>query len=102
MGVAASAALTQETAAMNDFYVGRWHSENGCYVAIIRRGRTRLHVCVQDYPVTLKTLPLNAERHVTRLDYPLRRAVRRFLEFAKHGNATKAALAHLRAALPAR
>ena len=82
-----------------EFYVARWHSDEGCHVVIARRGRTRLHVCLQDYPVTVKALPLSAARYVQPLDYPLRKAARRFLAFAKRGNATKAALQHLKAAL---
>jgi hypothetical protein len=79
-----------------EYYVARWHSDEGCHVVIARRGRTRLYVCLQAYPVTVKALPLTAARYVKVLDYPLRTAARRFLQFAKHGNATKAALQHSR------
>lgn len=81
------------------FYVGRWHSPEGCRIALVKRGRKLVHLCVQDYPVTVASLPLAEERQITPLDYPVQRAARKMLAFAKHGNATQAALAQLKAAL---
>lgn len=73
------------------FYVGRWHGPEGNRVALIKRGRELLHVCVQDYPVTVIKMPISERRSITVLDYPVKRAARKFREFAKHDNATAAA-----------
>lgn len=84
---------------MSDYYVARFH-DGTCYrIAVARRGRTNLHLCIQDHPVTVVTVPLTEERGVTKLDYPVARAARKMLAFGKHGNATKAAINHLKGAL---
>jgi len=80
-------------------YVGRWHGPEGCRIALIKRGRQLLHVCVLEHPVTVIKVPLREERHVTALNYPLGKAARKFRHFARSGNATQAALALIKEAL---
>ena len=83
---------------MNAFTVERWHSDEGCVVALVTRGRKHLHMVVQGYPVRVATRPLTDERYLTPLNYPVARAVRRMREFAKHGNVTQRAMAMLKEA----
>lgn len=81
------------------FYVGRWHSPEGARTVVARRGRTLVHLCFQDFPVAVASLPIETERHVTPIAYPLARAAKKMLQFGKSGNSTKAAQQLLRAAL---
>lgn len=81
------------------FTVERWHSDEGCMVALVARGTKNLHMVVQGYPVHVETRPLTEERYLTPLEYPVAKAARRMREFAKHGNATKGARAMLKEAL---
>jgi hypothetical protein len=78
------------------FTVERWHSEEGCRIALVKRGTKNLHMVVQDFPVRVETRPLTEECYLTPLDYPVQRAARRIRNFGKHGNATKTAMAILR------
>jgi len=80
-------------------YVARWHGPEGNFTVLVKRGRTQLHLCVQDYPVRVVHLPLNEAHHVTALNYNTRRAARKFRAFCKHGNATQAALRLIEEAL---
>jgi hypothetical protein len=81
------------------FTVERWHSDEGCKIALVKRGTKNLHMCVQDFPVHVETRPLAEERYLTPLDYSSAKAARRMREFAKHGNHTASAMAMLKEAL---
>jgi hypothetical protein len=83
-----------------DITVERWHSDEGCRVALVKRGTKNLHLVVQDFPVHVETRPLSEARYLKPLDYPVAKAARRMRAFCKHGNATAGALAILKAVLP--
>lgn len=74
-----------------EFFVARWHSPEGCFMAVVKRGRALLHLVTQGYPVRLDSLPIKDERSLTPVDYPIKRAARKMLEFGKHDNITSGA-----------
>lgn len=87
---------------MSDFYIGRWHSPEGNVIVIVKRGTSNIHCVLQDLPVVrMVTLPKEAERNITRMDYPLKRAVRQYLAFGRKYDITKGAKTLLQEALEA-
>lgn len=71
---------------MQPIEVVRWHRDEGNVVALLRRGRTRLHLLTFGYPLRLRSVPLADARYCTPLDIDAGKAVRRFRRYAK-GNA---------------
>lgn len=61
-------------------------------------GRKNVQMVVQDHPCTLVTRPLAEAKYMDVVEYPVDRAARKMREFCKNGNATKSALAFLKAA----
>lgn len=84
---------------MQQTYVGRWHSDDGCQTAIVTHGRTRLHLVTIGYPISTHHLDLKDERFIRPLDYPLARAARSILKMRKTNGITKSAKKILKEAL---
>lgn len=69
---------------LQDPYVARWHSDEGCFTVIAAREGRHLRLLVQGHPCEVKKLPLSEERHLLRLDYPLKKAARAMKRFARN------------------
>lgn len=69
---------------MTGAYVGRWHADDGFHTVIVAPDRKRMRVLVPGYPVVVRSLPATEGRHITALDYPLRRAVRQLRAMARN------------------
>lgn len=81
------------------YFVARWRSKSGCRIVLAMRARTKLVLCVNDFPVRVYKIPIADARAIAPIDYPVPRCVRKMLAFGKHGNMTKAARKMLREAL---
>mgnify|MGYP001423299118 CR=1 FL=1 len=77
--------------------VMRWHTHEGWRCAIVKPGRTKLHVLtMEDFGVRHHAVPLDEERHMLPLthrgrEYPLARARRIFSAFGRERGITAAA-----------
>lgn len=69
--------------------VVRWHSDEGAYIALAERGRTRLHLLRIGFPMHMESRPINEIRWCKPVDVPRAKAVRQFKRIARN-NATTA------------
>lgn len=67
-------------------FVARWHADDGFHTVIVTRDRRCLRVIVPGHPVQLRRLPIQEERYITALDYPLRRAARKLRAMARNNS----------------
>jgi hypothetical protein len=77
--------------------VVRWHTDEGAYIALAERGRTRLHLLRIGYPMHMEGRPINEVRWCKPVDVPPKRAIRKFKQIARN-NATTAVHAFLKRA----
>ncbi len=88
------ASKSSPQAVQAETYVARWHSDEGHYTVLAKRDAKGLRVLVQGHPCALVKLDPREERHLVRLDYPVRKAARSMRVFARN-NATGKARAFL-------
>lgn len=86
---------------MSEFSTGRYHDGEGWRCALVREGRTKLHlVYITDAGVTHDAVDRTELRHISPLSfrgtpYPVERAVRRFRAAARGRGITESAKAEL-------
>ena len=76
-----------------------YHTSEGVRVAFVAEGRTKLTVIHMDAGgIKARRIPKSESRYMADLDYPRRKAVRKFLSAGKRFGITKGARQLLRAA----
>lgn len=76
--------MSRAPAAPAEIFVARWHSDEGCFVVLAALDARSLRVLVQGHPCELKKLDRREEKHLLRLDYPVKKAARSMRRFARN------------------